>query len=202
MLQNDIHQHFKEFDEILENREKYNLEWAFKDAQNRLDAFKKEIIDTKMKKQCTLCEHQNIITEEFSSFKDSSHLVLKKQKRQARLFTNMFTLLTIVEFILSIILVLAISEISHTGEGLVESEVLGLWIVTTFAFLKVFIERYMLKPRIDDLGWRLYARSIDSLKDMALAFSQQIRDDIVPAQATPVIESEDSYYGDVLDVVA
>lgn len=178
MNNTEITTYFQDFDTILEDRERYNIDWAFKDAQQKLDKFSNEIIQDKIKNKCFLCKNKDHSQEAFSDYNKSSHLLLKKQKMQARIFSNMFWFMTAIEFILSIILVLGISEISHTGEGMVDSEVLGIFIVVTFAFLKVFIERFLLKPRLEEFGWQLYERSINHLKVLTLEINTTLNDGI------------------------
>lgn len=179
MLKTEIKTYFDDFDTILEDREKYNIEWAFKDAQEKLNQFDDNLINTKLKDRCTLCKHKSKMNNEFLSFKKQSMKLLKKQKRQTSIFSNVYSLLTMVEFIVSILLVLVISEISHSGEGMIESEIFSLWVVFTFAFLKVFIERYYIKPRMEAFGWSLYEHSIKRLKEMTLIFNEQVDNDIV-----------------------
>ncbi|MGB3367744.1 MAG: hypothetical protein WBA54_09650 [Acidaminobacteraceae bacterium] len=175
MKNTEITAYFQDFDTILENKERYNIDWSFKDAQEKLDTFSNEIIQDKIKNKCLFCKNKQAA---FKDYNKSSHLLLKKQKMQARIFSNMFWFMTTIEFILSIILVLSISEISHTGEGMVDSEMLGIFIVVTFAFLKVFIERFLLKPRLEEFGWVLYERSIHSLKMLTLEINTSLNESI------------------------
>jgi len=174
----EIRKYFNDFDTILEDREKYNIDWAFKDAQEKLDKFSNEIIQDKIKNKCFLCKNTSYSEEAFSKYSKTSRLLLKRQKTQARLFSNMFWFMTVIEFILSIILVVGISKISHTGEGMVDSELLGIFIVVTFAFIKVFIERFFLKPRLEEFGWQLYERSINHLKTLTLEINTTLNDGI------------------------
>lgn len=190
MKNTEITTYFKEFDAILEDREKYNIDWAFKDAQKKLDVFNDDIIQNKIKKKCFLCKNKKHSEKAFDKYSENSLKMLKKQKMQARLFSNMFWVMTAIEFILSIILVLGISEISHTGEGMVDSEVLGLFIVVTFAFLKVFIERFLLKPRLEEFGWQLYERSIKYLRTITLEINSTLNEGI-----DHLLHDDDSFEG-------
>ncbi len=83
-------------------------------------------------------------------------------------------ILNFVEIMLSIGLVVGISKLSHSGEAFIESEMISFWFIVTFAFLKVAIERYQIKPRIDAWGgWSLYAKSAETLKELTLAIKHK-----------------------------
>jgi len=178
MKANELNDIFGEFEDVLENKNKYKIEWAFKDAQVKLDTLNEDVINTKLKRECMFCKNQNKINNKFIGLRSESNELLKKQRWYSRLFSNMFALLTILEFITSIILVMAVSKISHSGENWVESQLIGLWIVTIFAFIKVFLEKYYVRPRIDHIGWSLYEKSILSLKAMLVDFNDMAVKDI------------------------
>ncbi len=44
----EINTFFDDLNEIYDERHRYSLEWAFEDAQNRLDTFKTDVIDKKV----------------------------------------------------------------------------------------------------------------------------------------------------------
>ncbi len=178
MRTNELNSFFEEFETVLKNKDKYNIEWAFKDAQVKLDTLKDDVINKKLKHECIFCSNQKRISKKFNGLKAESSELLKKQRWYSGLFSHMFAVLTILEFVASIILVMLVSKISHSGESWVESQLIGLWIVTTFAFIKVFLEKYFVRPRIEHLGWSLYERSIVSLKAMVNEFNDLAASDI------------------------
>ncbi len=167
----EINRFFNRFEEIHEERHKYSLEWAFADAQEQMDSFQNKIVDGTLKEKCTLCKINKIVMKDFSGVQQTGLSTVKKAKLYARLFSNMFLLLSIVEIALSVLLVLGISELSHSGGEALHSEWLSLWIVITFAFIKVFIERFWLKPNIDTWGWKLYAKTSSMLKERVIALN-------------------------------
>lgn len=177
----EINTFFNDLNEIYDERHRYSLEWAFEDAQNRLDAFKADVIDNKLKSKCKMCKEQSGVQEGFNGLQKQSKSILKKTKWYSRLFSNMFMILNFVEIMLSIGLVVGLSKLSHSGEALIESEMISFWFIVIFAFLKVAIERYQIKPRIDAWGWSLYAKSAETLKEMTLAINAQAEDNLVVA---------------------
>ncbi|MCM1991752.1 hypothetical protein [Oceanirhabdus seepicola] len=154
---------FNEFFEIAENEHKYNLNWAYKNSQSKFNQLSKEILEKKLerKKQCNL---DSKIIEEYSVILKQRKLIEKRLKRKFKLFSFMNSLISVIDVILSIILVLVISEISHKGELYLSSEVLSGLFVFFFAFLKVTLEKYLIAPKVERFGWKLYERSIYQYK--------------------------------------
>ncbi len=177
----EINTFFNDLNEIHEYRHRYSLEWAFEDAQSRLDAFKSEVIDNKLKSKCSLCKEKSGMEKKFSGLQKESKSILKKTKWYSRLFSNMFMILNFVEIMMSIGLVVGLSKLSHSGEALIESEMISFWFVVVFAFLKVAIERYQIKPRLDAWGWALYAKSSETLHGLTLALNEQAENNM-PAE--------------------
>lgn len=178
MISKDIERTFSNFDEIYENRHKYSIEWAYEDAQSKLDTFREEIINNKLKKKCVFCKYQDKIDKDFKSLQMTSRVALKKQKWYSRLFSNIYNILTLLEVSLSVILVLVISSLSHRGEAMVHAEIFSFWVAMTFAFMKVFIERNLLKPKLEALGWKLYLKSVESIKNMTKEFNKKASEDL------------------------
>ncbi|WP_105619712.1 hypothetical protein [Vallitalea okinawensis] len=163
-----MNQFFEQFDDIYENREQYNISWAFKDAQEKLNEYKEHVVDQKVKKQCSLCK--KIKKGEYHSFQSKSHLEIKKQKVLSSIFSHVHGFMNFLEIILSVLLVLVISEISH-GDFIVHQ---GAMVVIVFAFIKVFIEHYVLKPQLEAFGWQLYKNSVNVLKSLLNDISEQL----------------------------
>ena len=154
---------FNEFTQIAENEHKYNLNWAFKNSQNKFNQLSKEILEKKLKRK----KQNNLdsrIIEEYSVILKRKKRIEKGLKRKFKLFSFMNSLISLIDVILSIILVLVISEISHKGELYLSSEVLSGLFVFFFAFLKVTLEKYFIAPKVEKFGWKLYERSINQYK--------------------------------------
>lgn len=154
---------FNQFSEIAGNEHRYNLNWAFKNSQDEFNQLSKEILEKKLerKKQCNL---DSKIIEEYSVILKRKKRIEKGLKRKFKLFSFMNSLISLIDVILSIILVLVISEISHKGELYLSSEVLSGLFVFFFAFLKVTLEKYFIAPKVEKFGWKLYERSINQYK--------------------------------------
>lgn len=188
MISKDIDSFFGDFDEIYNNRHMYSIEWAYEDAQSKLDNFREEIINNKLKKKCFFCNRRKKINKDFESLQMTSRIALKKQKWYSRLFSNIYTILTFMEVSLSVILVIAISKLSHKGEAMVHAEMFSFWVTMTFAFMKVFIERYLLKPKLEALGWNLYLKSVKSIKNMTKEFNKKATEDLRRLNEDEILE--------------
>ena len=172
-----INTFFDELNEIHEKRYQYSLEWAFEDAQTKLDSFSKNTIDKKLKRQCLMCKDKVGIQENFNGLQKQSRGIIQKTKWYRRIFSNLYMVLNLVEILISIGLVLGLSHLSHSGEVLIESEMISFWFVFVFAFLKVVIEKHYIQPRMEAWGWSLYAKSAQNLREITVALSQQVIDD-------------------------
>lgn len=164
-------QFFEQFDEIYEKREQYNMSWAFKDAQDKLNEYKKEVVDNKLKKACGSCKK---LSRMYEIFKSKNLLELKKQKMISSIFSNAYNLVSILEILLSVILVLVISELSHGDLIAHGTKMFSVWVVLVFAFIKVFLEHLILRPRIEMLGWKMYKNSVDTLRGLSSDIREQI----------------------------
>ncbi|MCM1991747.1 hypothetical protein [Oceanirhabdus seepicola] len=179
-----FNQLFNELSEIAENEHKYNLNWAYKNSQSKFNQLSKEILEKKLerKKQDNL---DRKIIEEYSVILKVRKRIENGLKRKSKLFSFMNSLISLIDVIISIILVLVISEISHKGELYLSSEVLSGLFVFFFAFLKVTLEKYFIAPKVEKLGWKLYEHSINQYKKdiiivttMSLVTHQGIVNDI------------------------
>lgn len=169
----EINQFFEGLTAIHKDKEKYSIEWAFEDAQQKMDVFKKEMIEKRLKSKCTLCKESKRVLKDFHGLQKLSKGTIRKSKFYAKLFSNMYSLLSIVEILISFLLVMGLSELSHSGTAHIDSHTFSFLFAGTFAFLKVIIERYFVKPTIETWGWKLYQRSIGHLRDVTLSLNNE-----------------------------
>lgn len=155
---------FETFDAIYENREQYNMTWAFKDAQEKLNIYKQEVVDQKIKKACGSCQR---LTRVYHHFQNKNKQMIRKQKMISSIFSHAYNLVNILEILLSVILVLVISELSHGDLIVHETKWFSFWFVIVFAFIKVFLEQLILRPKIEALGWKMYKNSVQRLKNIS-----------------------------------
>ena len=164
----DIDIFFDGLSEIHDEKERYSLEWAFEQGQKKMDFFKQDVIDSKLRSKCSMCKDNTYVIDGFHGLQKLSKGIIKKNKWYARLFSNMYSVLSIVEILISFLLVMGLSELSHSSASFIDSRMFSLLFAGTFAFLKVIIERYWVKPLVEKWGWKLYRNSIDRLREMTL----------------------------------
>lgn len=141
--------------EVYETKEKHNLSWAFKNAQELVDEAKSNYA----------CDLEEIPNGEIEVSQDNRE---QKWVRRNKVYTQIFaaipSVLTYVEFALSVFLVILISNISHSVDVAIESRIFSFWVVFTFAAIKVFIDSIFIKPGVEKWGWELYKKSVDGLE--------------------------------------
>lgn len=170
---NEINSFFNEIDEIYDDRHQYNIEWAFENAQEKMDSFNEKVIDKKLRKKCFLCGQKKNMDSKFKGLQKLGKKELKKAKRYSRIFRHVYSIITFLEIIISILLVLGLSHISHSGAELIHSTYISVLFGVVFAFFKVVIERYFVKPRIDNLGWAMYRRSTNRLRELTVLIDEE-----------------------------
>lgn len=82
----EINTFFDDLNEIYDERHRYSLEWAFEDAQNRLDTFKTDVIDKKkLKSKCNMCKKNNRggYKKDLMACKNKVRIFLRKQSGMA-----------------------------------------------------------------------------------------------------------------------
>ncbi len=164
---NKFNELFNEFSEIAQNEQKYNLNWVYKNSQDKFDQLVREIL----KKQWNRKKQHDLdskIIEEYSIILKHRNRIEKGLKRRFKLFSFMSSFISVIDIILSLILVLVISEISHKGDLYISSEILSGMFVFFFAFLKVTLEKYFIAPKVEKIGWKLYERSINQYKKIII----------------------------------
>jgi len=187
MISEDLKDTFEYFEEIYRQKQRYNITWAFKDAQERIDSFMTTTSENCKTSCCSKFEEVLKRGENLSSFRKFSMKAAKRAKWFSRLFGNLHGILTAAEMILSVVLVIVLSALSHRAGAHMESELMGTIVVVLFAFFKVVLERWFVKPAFDEWGWMLYRRSTKNLYDYIVDITRLTRrndQDIL----TPVIE--------------
>jgi len=139
---NDVNSNLEYFNDIYEKRESYSLRWAFEDAQQKVDELRAG------------CKKEGVCPKAVQ--KTSKQL--KRGKLLCRLFSHIGALLTGLEMIVSVLLVLALTALSHSVDSMIQSEMLSVYFLVAIAFVKVIAESRFVRPQIENLGWLLYRR--------------------------------------------
>ncbi len=168
---------FKNLAKVYEEREKYNLHWAFKEAQNTFDNLsstlyqaQKDYLDEKLKKWSK--EEVANYTEALSSIRENNKNYIKKK---SQLFSILSFVIFVLDIVISILLIVGITMVSHIGDHLFHSALAGVLFITIVAFMKVSFDRFFVMPKVDKWGWKKYLDTINSLeKRMIIIRATQI----------------------------
>ncbi|WP_432408866.1 hypothetical protein [Wukongibacter sp. M2B1] len=155
---------FNEIEEVYRNRERYNMHWAFDNAQAKINDFYLKLTDRKIKDELKIYERKYKALTEFGKIDRINRKRIKRIERIFGMYSAISSLVSIVDIIISLILILIISEISHRGEYLISSAYLSVLFVIFFALLKVTLERYYIMPKVEKWGWSLYNKATKKFK--------------------------------------
>lgn len=157
---------FEKIDEIHLNRHKYDLHWAFEDAQVKLKHFISNLWKEHIQLQEKSLIENLVMSEDIQKLEKLNQEIEKKMRLKFKWFSLIPNLITFVEMGISLFLVIGLSKLSHSGETLIHSAYLSIAFVAIMAFFKVIIEKYWLKPQIDNWGWRLYRQASNRMRDI------------------------------------
>jgi hypothetical protein len=137
-----------ELDNIYDQREKYSVEWAFRNAHVKINQmFKHLSFDSKFRE-------------------DKACDILRSTTFYGSVIEKSMTLLTVLEFLFSVLMVIGITEMSHIGETSIHSKNFSFLVIIVFALIKVFFEQFLLRPKMEALGWRLYRKTVHNMLHM------------------------------------
>ncbi len=158
---------FAELLAIHDARDRHDLHWAFEHAQ------------AQFLELSTLAEHWcphhpdadhdpelDTVAEDLAELDASRGRRVAKLRRTAWVFGALSAFVSTVDIVVSVVLILLITQISHASDSLIASALLGLLVITVVAGVKVSLDRFWLIPRIKRWGWGLYARAVDNFEGL------------------------------------
>jgi hypothetical protein len=155
-------------DEIYDNRERYNLHWALHEAgdifKSLMDESGMNIINS-IQKHYTQEERKRL--NELTSNMD--RVAREKESaiaRRTEYFNTISNLVTLVDIIISVVLIVIISEISHVGNAIFDPVILVLIFTGIVAFLKVTLDRFIIIPWVTGLGWKKYLSEVEATRQI------------------------------------
>lgn len=134
--------------EIYEERKKYNLHWAFKQASNLFKASAvraedKLLTEKEEYKACIIDLREKGITE---------------IKRVSQFYSALNIINSVADIVVSVALILIVTLISQYGERLLESILLTILFIAVIALTKVMLDRFFIIPKLTKWGWRNYKK--------------------------------------------
>lgn len=157
---------FLYLDEIYEYRRRYDLHWALNEAHERMNLMVEE---TTEKVRSYLEEELN--SEEFAKFSILSaemaiisEDVNRKVSHILTKFRTISFLVSLIDIIISVILIIIISHFAHLGNSLVNSIIIGFLFTGFIAFFKVTLDRFYIIPKVKEWGWKKYLKEVQITK--------------------------------------
>ncbi len=143
-----IHNFIDRKEKIYSERHKYDLQWAFRDAHDRINGLVSELILMR-EKDPSLSE---MITKNVNSRR------IKRLDKNIRIYSLASTFVCLIDIIISLVLIMAISEIGHMGDGMFSSALLSTLFFIIVILLKVTLDRFYIIPKVHAWGWERYLR--------------------------------------------
>lgn len=161
---------FNDLDLIINDHKKYNLHGVIKDTEKRFESIFTEIMESqvnpeigaiqnKIGKKESLLDIQKVLNQ------IAEHKVELAEK-EAKKFSRLSFVVSLVDIVISIALILTITKISHFTDGAINNILFGTLFVGFVALLKVTLDRFWLIPRVDKWGWRRYSKIIKNFESL------------------------------------
>jgi hypothetical protein len=153
---------YENLSHIHANRDRYDLHWAFHETGEihvRLtNEMERAVDDGLTSVLCDRDRHEIDLIEEHLRDVDRtrSWAILHSD----RYFSTLSFAVSLLDIIISIILIVVISEIAHIGGDILDSVVLGILFIGIIALLKVSFDRFYILPFMKGWGWSRYLASI------------------------------------------
>lgn len=149
----------RELHEIYLNRERYDLHWAFKRA-NESVIVRQDKIGKKI---------ESIIPDYKEIFINTSKRTKLKVRRNRNIFNFFSIFISVLDIAVSVALILLVTFLSQRIEHLIESVLLNILFIGLIALAKVSLDRFVIIPWIDRWGWKQYLKSINLMKQITIS---------------------------------
>lgn len=153
---------YAEMEEIAVNRDRYDLHWALKKAgvmhgriMEELEMAVREALGSCI--EARECEDLAAIDEEI---RDIDRLRSWSILHNAKYYSTISFVVSLVDIIVSVVLIVIVSEIGLLGGDLVGSIMLGILFLAFIALFKVTLDRFYIIPAVKRWGWNEYAAAV------------------------------------------
>ncbi|MHA1308652.1 MAG: hypothetical protein ACTSQN_15280, partial [Candidatus Heimdallarchaeota archaeon] len=149
----------RELHEIYLNRERYDLHWAFKRANESI-IVRQEKISKKIHSKIPSYKEILVNTDKRTKL---------RVKRTRNIFNFLSILISVIDIAVSVALILLVTFLSQHIESLIESVLLNILFIGLIALAKVSLDRFVIIPQIDRWGWKQYLKSINLMKQITIS---------------------------------
>jgi len=163
---------FSWLDDVYAHRERYNLHWALREAGDVLERLVGESGENIA--DCLSRHYNRENRERLSRLTARMDRAVKRKQavinRKTRQFTILSFLVSLVDIVISVILIVIISEIAHFGNMLFTSIILVIIFTAIIALLKVTLDRFYIIPLVQRWGWRKFLENTRINKQTMIEF--------------------------------
>jgi len=155
---------FAELEAVHEHRGKYDLHWAFDNAQAHLvelSELAREWCPTRADCQDAV---DAAVSEDLHELEALRERKVAKLRNAARAFSILSSVVSSVDIVVSVALILVITQIAHASDSLIESAAVALAVIAVVAGVKVTLDRFYVIPWITRWGWGLYGATVRGFK--------------------------------------
>jgi len=155
---------FAELEAIHDHRMRHDLHWAFDNAQDHLV----ELSELARHWCPTRADCRDAVDE--AVLEDLSGLEALRERKvaelrfAARAFSILSSVVSSVDIVVSVALILVITQVAHVSDSFIESAAVALTVIAFVAGIKVTLDRFYVIPWITRWGWGLYGATVRGFK--------------------------------------
>ncbi len=142
--------------EIYQNREQHNIHWAFKYSQKNINKYFNKFAVRRIQAESKNFKPSNCkICDKFICKVNKRRKNILKRRIQIYSYTSIF--ITLLDVLLAVLMVLAITRVKILGEHLF-SFATGVLFAVLIAVMKVTLDKFWITPKVHGWGWKMFNR--------------------------------------------
>lgn len=138
--------------EIYKNRERHNIHWAFRNSQATMNKYFQKFAVKKIQTKAKDLQKSNcIICDKFICHANKRRR--NRLKRRVQTYSWTANLITLLDVLLAVLMVLAITRVKSIGEHLFTT---GVLFAILIAVIKVTLDKFWITPSVHNWGWKMF----------------------------------------------
>ena len=163
---------FHDLESIGINNEMYELHRALHKTQEALhevsfDLIKKRLVpqlDILRKRISNASSESLHIERDIAEIWEIEKIKEKVMERNARVFKTLSYAVSVIDIIISVVLIVLISKIAHVGEKFLNSPLMITLFIVVVALIKVLFDRYVVIPQVHRMGWKQFRERVEKVE--------------------------------------
>ena len=170
----DIESTFNSLKKRYDNRKLYNLNGVLAEARGKFNVLFNRIerqqfvpLINKLRVQAGpadpySCDYLEHVIEELDGIIDHKR---EKVRHALERFSALSFILSLTDIIVSVVLIVIISFVSHFGQAHIQAAAIGILFIVLVAFFKVTLDRFFIMPLIHKRGWNVDRDNVAKYED-------------------------------------